>query len=144
MKRIFISVLLSTFALSSFAAQTAAGKWKTFDDKTGQPKGEVTIYEENGLFYGKIGKSLDPKDQGKKYCTKCTGEFANKPVEGMRFMWDFKRSGDEYRDGKILDPNTGEIYSASMDLEDDGNTLELRGFVGIPLFGRSQTWERIK
>lgn len=150
MKRIFAVLILSFFATASVAAEkstqadTAAGHWRTFDDKTNKPKGEVIIYEENGLYYGKIGKSLDPADQGKKLCEPCKDEFHNKPIDGMRFMWGFKRSGDEYHDGKILDPNTGEIYSAEMRLEDEGDTLILRGYLGIPLFGRSQEWERIK
>lgn len=150
MKRIFMVFVMSAFALITFASEkasttdTAAGKWRTFDDKTNKPKGEVIIYEEKGLYYGKIGKSLDPNDKEKKICDVCEGEFHNKPIDGMRFMWDFKRAGDEYQNGKILDPNTGEIYSASMHLEDDGDTLILRGYIGIPLFGRSQTWERIK
>lgn len=144
MKRIFAAALLTLFAFSSFAAESAAGKWKTFDDKTKQPKGEVTIYEENGVFYGKIGKSLDPNDQGKKVCSKCKGEFKDKPLEGMRFMWGFKRNGDKYTQGKILDPNTGDVYSANMTLKNNGDTLALRGYMGMPMFGRTQIWERIK
>jgi uncharacterized protein (DUF2147 family) len=150
MKRIFTILVLSGLALVSFAAEkankieTAAGTWRTFNEETNKPEGEVIIYEENGLYYGKIGKSLDPKDEGKKLCKPCKDEFHNQPIEGLRFMWDFKRSGDEYNNGKILDPNTGEIYSAEMHLEDDGQTLILRGYLGIPMFGRSQEWERVK
>lgn len=149
MKRIFILITLSLLALTGYAVEpeshdTAAGLWRTYDDKTKKPKGEVTIYEENGLYYGKIGKSLDPADKNKKICDKCKGEFHNKELTGMRFMWGFKRSGDKYNNGKILDPDSGEIYSATMRLEDDGETLVLHGYVGIPLFGRSQKWERIK
>lgn len=154
MKRIFTALVLTLFALASSAAEkqnntktktdTAAGTWRTYDDKTDKPKGEVLIYEENGLYYGKIGKSLDPADQDKKVCKPCKDEFHNKPLDGMRFMWDFKRAGDEYQDGKILDPNTGDIYSANLRLEDDGQTLIVHGFIGIPLFGRSQQWERVQ
>jgi uncharacterized protein (DUF2147 family) len=144
MKQLLITLFFTVFALQAFAAPTAVGHWKTFDEKTNQPEGEVIIYEENGLFYGKIGKSLDPKKQEKKYCTQCKGEFADKPLAGLRFMWDFKRAGDKYNDGKILDPNTGEIYNATMELKNDGNTLVLRGFIGLPLFGQNRTWERMK
>lgn len=143
------AVFLSLLTTVAFAAPqvTASGHWKTFDDKTGKAKGEVIIYEEDGLYYGKIGRSLTPEDEkeekgGTEYCTKCPGEFKDKKVEGLRFMWDFKRNGDNYRGGKILDPETGDIYNANLRLEDD-DTLILRGYVGIPMFGRSQTWKRM-
>lgn len=144
MKRIFTACLLSFFAVSAFAAETVAGTWRTFDDKTKQPNGQVIVYEENGLFYGKIDPSFKSEDKTEKFCTKCSGEFKDKPFANLRFMWNFKRSGDEYNDGKILDPNTGDIYSATMKLDDDGKTLVLRGYLGIPMFGSSQRWQRIK
>jgi uncharacterized protein (DUF2147 family) len=148
MKQIFAALLLTLFSFTAFASgpvhDTAAGTWRTFDDKTKKPKGEVEIYEEGGLYYGKIGKSLDPADKSKTHCTPCKGEFKDQLLTGMRFMWGFKRNGDKYTNGKILDPDSGDIYSATMHLKDNGNTLILRGYLGIPLFGRSQTWERVK
>jgi uncharacterized protein (DUF2147 family) len=145
MKRIIAGFLLSIFALSSFAVDTVTGTWRTFDDKTKQPNGQVIVYEENGIYYGKIDPSFKSADKTEKFCTKCSGEFKDKPFANLRFMWNFNRTGDnKYTDGKILDPNTGDIYSASMHLENNGQTLVLRGYLGIPMFGSSQRWSRIK
>jgi len=145
MKRILATLLLSIFALSSLAAETVAGTWRTFDDKTKQPNGQVIVYEENGIYYGKIDPSFKSTDKTEKFCTKCSGEFKDKPFANLRFMWDFTRTGDnKYTNGKILDPNTGDVYSASMHLENNGQTLVLRGYLGIPMFGSSQRWQRIK
>ena len=55
-----------------------------------------------------------------------------------RLRWD----GEQYSGGEILDPDDGKVYRCSMRLVDGGRKLEVRGFVGIPLLGRTQTWLR--
>jgi uncharacterized protein (DUF2147 family) len=52
-------------------------------------------------------------------------------------------SGKGYGGGDILDPESGKVYSCSFQLEGDGTRLVLRGFIGLSLFGRSQTWRRV-
>lgn len=140
-----LTVSLGLLSLSAFAApttyETAVGKWRTIDDKTNQPKSIVQVYEKDGLYYGKVIKSLDPK--GPKNCQNCPGEFKDKPIVGMRVMWGFKEGHYSYTSGKVIDPETGDVYSGTMKLKDDGKILQLRGYIGIPMFGRSQTWERI-
>ena len=61
---------------------------------------------------------------------------------GMKIMTDLKRDGLQYQGGEILDPGNGRVYRAKMQLSPDGRTLEVRGFIGVSLFGRSQTWFR--
>jgi uncharacterized protein (DUF2147 family) len=60
----------------------------------------------------------------------------------MTILWGLKKQGDEYQGGEILDPENGKIYRARMRLVDDGKKLDVRGFIGFSLFGRSQIWLR--
>ena len=74
-------------------------------------------------------------------CVKCKGSQHNKPMLGLVIMRDMKWQGDQYSGGRILDPNKGKSYHLNMHLV-DGNTLKLRGYIGFPLIGRTQTWLR--
>ncbi len=60
----------------------------------------------------------------------------------MTFLWGLKKDGDQYGGGEILDPKNGKIYRAKMKLIEGGRKLEVRGYIGLSLFGRSQTWIR--
>lgn len=123
----------------SLFAQSPVGKWKTIDDETGQAKSIVNIYESGGVLYGNIEKLLNPADQGKK-CDKCPAPQTDKPIEGLMIIWGMKQDGNEWNGGNILDPKTGKVYRCLM--RTDGNRLIVRGFIGISLVGRSQTWLR--
>jgi len=128
------------------AADTSspAGLWKTVDDKTGKERSYVRIMENNGVFEGKVEKLLNrqPDDDPDHLCRKCAGERKDKPILGMTILWGLKKEGDQYTRGEILDPKNGKIYRAKMKLLDGGKKLEVRGFIGISLLGRSQTWWR--
>lgn len=129
---------------SLYAAELSpAGLWRTVDDQTGQVKGLVRIREVNGQFEGKIDKIFPkPGDDPAPKCEKCDGPRHNQPILGLTFMWGFNKQGDEYQGGEILDPETGKIYRSKMTLIDGGKKLEVRGFIGFSLFGRTQTWLR--
>lgn len=133
-----------TFILicSQLNAQTVLGKWKTIDDKTGNAKSIIEIYEKDGKVYGKIIDILDPAKRNRK-CDKCEKEYKDKPILGMVIITGLKKDGDEYNGGKILDPETGNLYKCYIKLLDK-NKLEVRGYMGIALIGRSQTWIRVK
>lgn len=117
------------------------GLWKTIDDKTGRPRGVVRIYEQHGELFGKIVSSVSP-EEAKQVCEKCSGERKNQPVIGMVILTGMKKNGDEYSGGEILDPDTGWVYRCKMRLADGGKKLILRGYMGLSLLGRSQTWLR--
>ena len=121
---------------------TIAGIWKTFDDDTNQPAALVQITEKNGLFAGTITKLLDPN--APTICDKCPDSRKGKPIVGMEILTGLRRNGDAFTGGHILDPDDGEIYRAEMRLKDQGNKLDLRAYLGIPLLGRTQTWLREK
>ncbi|GGY14514.1 DUF2147 domain-containing protein [Paludibacterium paludis] len=129
--------LMSQIAL----ADSAAGVWKNIDDETHQAKALIQISEAGGgELSGKIIKLLHKPDA---VCDKCEGDLKDKPVNGMTILWGLKKDGESaWSGGKILDPKSGKVYSAKMKLIDGGKKLEVRGFLGVSLLGRSQVWER--
>jgi uncharacterized protein (DUF2147 family) len=126
------------------AAQSPVGLWKTFGDDGKSPRGLVRIYEKDGEIQGVTVKSLVPGEENKPagLCVYCKGDLKNHSMDGLVFMTRLKWTGDEYGNGDIVDPDTGTVYSASIKVLPDGKHLAVRGYVGMPLFGRSQTWER--
>lgn len=135
----FIVLFCSTGLLS---AQTVFGKWKTIDETTGKAKAIIEIYEEDGIVNGKIIELINPK-QPNPVCKECTGEDKDRPILGMQFIRGLEKDGDEYNGGKLLDPINGKLYKCYITLEDK-ETLKVRGYIGISLFGRTQYWERVK
>lgn len=127
-------------AQSASALASPVGLWKSIDDETKQPKSLVRILEKDGVLVGLVEKILTDKADAK--CDKCTDERRDQPVQGMTIITGMKRAGEQWEGGRILDPNNGKIYSSLMKLIDGGRRLEVRGYVGAPLFGRSQTWLR--
>jgi uncharacterized protein (DUF2147 family) len=147
-KLLSISVLLSIFTyLPIFAADNrVSGYWKTIDDETKKPRSIVEIFEKDAKIFGKIVK-IFPHEGNKDLCEKCPDEFKNQPILGLKFMWDLKSTNQDstkYDGGKILDPANGSIYRSKLELIENGQKLEVRGYIGISLFGRSQTWLRVK
>ena len=138
-------IAFAALALSArtFAADmTPAGVWKTIDDKTGQPKSIVVISEENGTLTGKVREVLQSDQGPNPICKDCEGERKNQPVTGMTILWGLKKDGDTWDGGQILDPKNGKVYGCKMHLIENGQKLEVRGFIGFSLLGRTQTWER--
>ncbi len=117
------------------------GQWHTVNEKNNKKESLVTIWEEKGVLKGKIEQLLDPESR-ESICDQCKGEKKNQKIEGMVFIWGMEQDGENYDDGKILDPSSGDIYSASMKLRDNGKKLEVRGYMGFALLGRSQIWLR--
>lgn len=119
------------------------GQWKTIDDETGKPKSIVEISQDGEIFKGHIKELINPAEPN-PVCSKCTGDKKDKPTTGLEIIWDIKetKKGQEWGDGKILDPKNGKTYNCRLRLQDKGEKLEVRGFVGLSLFGRSQIWLR--
>ncbi|MDR3379720.1 DUF2147 domain-containing protein [Cupriavidus basilensis] len=128
---------------AALAQATPAGSWKTIDDATGKPRGLVEISEQNGVYSGKLVKSFTENDGKTKVCDKCTDARRDQPIMGMTIITGLRKTGDnEWSGGEILDPESGKLYKTKMSLADDGKKLNVRGFIGISLLGRTQTWER--
>jgi len=132
------------FAMPAAMAQNAspAGVWKTIDE-SGKARSLVRITEENGVLTGKIEKLFRPADQDQNpKCTACEGARKDQPIIGMTILSGLKKDGNEYTGGEILDPGKGKTYKSKASLKDNGSKLEVRGYIGAPMFGRSQTWVR--
>ncbi len=141
MKKAFLFTFLILLSTLGFA-QSPVGTWKTIDDKTGKDKSYVEIYEKDGKLFGKVTKILTKGKENAK-CEDCKGTLKDKPILGMTVLYDLTKKGDEWTGGKILDPNSGKEYKATVKL--NGNDkLDVRGYVGISLVGRTQTWQKVK
>ncbi len=142
-KRCITAALLTCAALSAWASDSPVGVWRTIDDKTGKEKSLVRISEVNGELRGTIEKLFrEPGEEPNPNCDKCPGEKKNKPVIGMTILTGLKRDGQEYAGGEILDPANGKTYKCKMWTTDGGKKLNVRGFIGVSVLGRTQVWVR--
>jgi uncharacterized protein (DUF2147 family) len=139
---ILVALTLFGSAASARAADSPVGKWNTVDDKSGQVRSEVQIFEEGGKLFGKITALADPTDaDGKpRRCVKCTGADKDQPVVGLMIIRDLAPSGERYNGGTITDPEDGKVYRAEVWTE--GGALRVRGYLGP--FYRTQTWVKPK
>lgn len=142
MKNYFLTILFVAVAGVFSAQAQVTGKWKTIDDETGKAKSIVEIYESNGKLYGKITEILNPAKKGSK-CDKCEGADKGKPIEGLVIIKGLTKDGSEWTDGDILDPTKGKLYSCTLKLEGK-DKLKVRGYLGVSLLGRTQTWTRVQ
>jgi uncharacterized protein (DUF2147 family) len=141
MKFLFAAALL--MPAFAFAQTSPVGLWKTIDDDGKTAKSLVRISEQGGALVGNIEKLLDPKDPGDAKCDKCTDDRKNQPVLGLQIIRGVKPDGEGvWGHGEILDPNNGKTYRTRLKPVDGGKKLEVRGYIGAPLFGRTQTWVR--
>jgi uncharacterized protein (DUF2147 family) len=140
-----VAALTSLLTLNAAAsAPTAAGVWKQIDE-SGKAGALVTISQEGDVFVGRLSHLfLEPGDDPNPLCDRCPGDKLNQPVLGLVFIEGMTQSGLDYEGGTILDPETGKVYSATMHLSADGGQLTVRGYVGLSVFGRSQTWLRVE
>ena len=135
--------LLFGALLNALASESPVGVWRTIDDKTGKEKSLVRIVEANGELRATIEKLFrEPHEEPNPNCDKCPGERKNKPVLGMMIMTGLKKSGSEYDGGEILDPANGKTYRVKMWTAEGGKKLNVRGFIGVSLLGRTQVWVR--
>jgi len=135
-------LLLMLFGCIQMNAQSVLGKWKTIDDATGRAKSVVEIYEKDGKVFGKVTDIINPSLRN-GVCEKCGKDYKNKPILGMVIITDLRKDGDEYNGGKILDPESGNLYKCIIKLSGK-DKLVVRGYMGFALIGRSQTWIRVK
>ncbi len=134
--------LLALLLLSTpFFAQSALGIWKNIDDTDGVEKSHIEIYEKDGKIYGKVIKLLPAATI--ITCKKCKGDKQNAPILDMIILRDLKKDGKKWSGGMILDPAKGKEYRCFIALENE-NKLKVRGYIGSPMFGRSQYWYRVE
>ncbi|XXQ68537.1 DUF2147 domain-containing protein [Neisseriaceae bacterium B1] len=132
---ILATVLTGMTALAS--AQGIEGKWQTIDDETKKPKAIVNMTQSGGVYSGTIVALANGVPEKCDHCA-----YKNSLV-GLRVVSGLKADGDEFTGGKIFDPKSGKTYQSKAKLSADGKSLNVRGFVGISAFGRTQTWKRV-
>ena len=126
------------------AAPTAAGFWQS-NYEPGKPSGWFYFVEHNGVYEGRLVKGFKkaPDDPVNETCVNCPGDKKNAPMMGLVIVWGMQRHGAKYENGSIMDPRDGSIYHAQMEVSPDGQKLFVRGYLGVSLFGQTQTWDRL-
>ena len=135
--------LLCLLPLTAWAQNTPLGRWRSIDDATGKPKALIEVFQAgNGTLSAKIVQLIDTSDGPNPLCDDCSGSRRNQPILGMTIAWGLKRQGKAWGGGRILDPENGKEYSVKMTPLAGGRKLEIRGYLGVALLGRTQTWLR--
>jgi uncharacterized protein (DUF2147 family) len=146
LQRLAVAGFLAAATLSASAQSASpAGVWKTIDDNTKKEKSFVRIVETNGVFSGKVEKIVDPDAPKDAVCKDCADERKDQPILGMTIIRNVKASADDkavFEGGDILDPNNGKVYRVRLKLIENGAKLDVRGYIGTPMLGRTQTWVR--
>lgn len=137
------ALLALVISLNAQKATAILGKWSTENGKS-----VVEIYQQNGVFYGKmieLKNPIDP-DTGKPKLDKENPEakLKSRPLLGLVIMTGIKFESDNYwGGGEIYDPESGNTYSCRLKM--NGNDqIDMRGYMGFSLIGRSTIWTRKK
>jgi hypothetical protein len=138
-------LLVTTMVVRADTPPTAAGFWEVKDDD-GNPTAWFLFTEKNDVFSARLVKGFKKPSEMKpadNICSKCPGNKKGAHIMGLTLFYGMKRDGLQYREGSVLDPRDGSIYHAQMDLSDDGEELSVRGYIGIPMLGKTQVWHRL-
>jgi uncharacterized protein (DUF2147 family) len=135
--------LLLSAQLAHADETSPVGLWQTIDDVTHKPTALIRITEQDGRLQGRIEKLIlahgaNPNPP----CRACTGTLKDQPLVGLTILSGLKKDGASYSGGEILDPNNGKTYRSKLTLQDGGKKLDVRGYIGTPMLGRSQVWIR--
>ena len=144
MKKAAVAFVLATASVLAMAQNTPAGLWRTIDDDGKTEKSTVRITVANGVATGKVEHITDPA-KATEVCAKCDDDRKDKPIVGMVIINGAKQDAEEadkWTGGMILDPAKGSTYKLILKLTDGGKKLDVRGYIGSPMFGRTQTWIR--
>ncbi len=137
------ALMLSCFMTPWALANSPVGQWHTLDEKTGELKSVVIIFEQQGVMKGRVEKILRKDADPAAKCEKCSDDRKNQPVLGLEIIRGAKKASGKnvWEDGEILDPENGRTYALRLTPIENGAKLEVRGSFG-PI-GRTQTWVRI-
>ncbi len=136
----FKAFVLMTFCAAASLAQTAVGNWQYVD---GTKITYIKTVEEGGQLKATITKiSKDGKDDPAATCSKCSGENKDKPMTGLLILWDTKKDRANWKDGRLLDPDSGRIVSGKVEVADGGKKLNVKGSVAF--ISKTQVWTKVQ
>mgnify|MGYP003945294095 CR=1 FL=1 len=143
MKRFSVLLLFIAISLTAFSQNKDAilGHWVN-------PTGEahIDIFKKGEKYFGKIIWLKDPKDEKGKVKTDFKNpepSLTSRPILGLEILKNFSYHDGKWKDGKIYDPKSGKTYSCTITLK-GANLISIRGYIGISLIGRSESWKRVK
>ena len=143
MNKTLITLALAFTGSVAFAQASPVGVWKTIDDKTKSERAVVRVTETGGVISGKLEKLLAADAKQDAVCDKCADDRKDKPMVGLEIIRGVKKGdGDVWEGGTILDAAEGKVYKVRMTPIEGGKKMEVRGYVGMPMLGRTQTWIR--
>ena len=138
---VLLLALISPVVMHGNENALILGEWYTTDNA-----GKVKIYDCDGKLCGKITWLDEPYEEDgseKRDINNPDDRFHDRPIIGMDILHGFTKSDDnKWEGGKIYDPENGKTYSCKMTL--DGDVLNVRGFVGFSLLGRTEIWKKVK
>jgi uncharacterized protein (DUF2147 family) len=141
MKHGLIFIAICSMMMSTVNGQDVMGKWYSLDPETGKNESIIEVYKNDNKLYAKIIKILKKEDRDKT-CIECTGKDKDKPILGMVIVRGLSQDGNEWGNGKVLDPKNGKLYKCYITLVEK-NKLKLRGYIGFSLIGRTEYWHRV-
>lgn len=146
MLRTLVLLGLGWTSVLAAAQMTPVGLWKTVSDKDGSITSEVRIIDTAGVVSGKIEKTYRADAKPDARCVECKDDRKDQPIIGLEIIRGLKKTdGKEvWEGGTVVDPDSGTVYKAKVTPIDGGGKLEMRGFVGFSLLGRTQTWIRVQ
>ena len=133
--------LLIAFVFSANLNAQVTGMWMVPDEHDGIVKSIVEIYEKDNKYYGRVSQVLDSSRH--THCENCVGVLKDKPLTGMQILDDLTKTYNGGKDGTVLNPGSGKTYSCYIELESP-DLLKLRGYIGMPAFGKTLYWSRKK
>ena len=144
MRLTVLAAVLAGSALSVMAQSTPVGLWKTISDKDGSVTSEVRVVDSAGVLSGRIERTFRTDVKVDAKCDLCKDDRKDQPIIGLEIIRGLGKAPgkDVWEGGTVVDPDNGTIYKLKMTPIDGGKKLEVRGFVGFSLFGRTQTWIR--
>ncbi len=129
------------------AQSSPVGLWKTIDDKTHTERALVRITQADGVLSGRVEKVIASDAKPGEVCDKCTDDRKDKPIAGLEILRGVRQDTHDdgvWSGGTILDAANGSVYKVRLKPIDGGSKLEVRGYIGMPLLGRTQTWIRVE